>query len=98
MAVIEALDDLASGDPSIGIRWPNDLEAAGRKLGGILPERVETAAGHRILIGIGLNVWTNLTHAPHDVSAMATSLAALAGRVVRRGNAAPAHPCDSASL
>lgn len=80
VAVIEALDDLTIGDRSIGIRWPNDLEAAGRKLGGILPERVETAAGHCILIGIGLNAWSNLTHAPHEVSAMATSLAALGGR------------------
>jgi BirA family transcriptional regulator, biotin operon repressor / biotin---[acetyl-CoA-carboxylase] ligase len=80
VAVIEALDDLTVGHPSIGIRWPNDLEAVGRKLGGILPERVETAAGRRILIGIGLNVWTELTHAPLEVSVMATSLAALAGR------------------
>jgi BirA family biotin operon repressor/biotin-[acetyl-CoA-carboxylase] ligase len=84
-AVIEALEDLSIGDPSIGIRWPNDLEAAGRKLGGILPERVETAAGHRILIGIGLNVSTNLIHAPDDVSAMATSLAALGGRSYDEG-------------
>jgi len=79
VAVIEALDLLSIGHPSIGIRWPNDLEAAGRKLGGILPERVDTASGHRILIGIGLNVWTNLSQAPEELSAMATSLAALAG-------------------
>jgi BirA family transcriptional regulator, biotin operon repressor / biotin---[acetyl-CoA-carboxylase] ligase len=89
VAVIEALDDLSVGDPSIGIRWPNDLESAGHKLGGILPERVETAAGHRILIGIGLNVWTNLTHAPHELSAMATSLAALAGRAYDEGTLRP---------
>ena len=56
VAVIEALDELELGSPSLGIRWPNDLEAGGRKLGGILPERVETPRGHRILIGIGLNV------------------------------------------
>ena len=85
LAVIEALVELGVGHSSLGIRWPNDLEAMGRKLGGILPERVETAAGHRILIGIGLNVWTDLSHAPYDVSALATSLAALAGRKYDEG-------------
>jgi BirA family biotin operon repressor/biotin-[acetyl-CoA-carboxylase] ligase len=85
VAVIEALADAKVGHSSIGIRWPNDLEALGRKLGGILPERVETAAGHRILIGVGLNVWTDLRHAPTDVSALATSLAELAGRVYDEG-------------
>ena len=78
--MIEALDELELGSPSIGIRWPNDLEAEGRKLGGILPERVETSRGHRIMIGIGLNVRTNLAAAPAAVRAMATSLAELHAR------------------
>jgi BirA family transcriptional regulator, biotin operon repressor / biotin---[acetyl-CoA-carboxylase] ligase len=77
VAIVEALDELELGAPSIGIRWPNDLEAEGRKLGGILPERIDTEWGRRVLIGIGLNVQTNLTAAPADVCAMATSLAAL---------------------
>ena len=82
VAVIEALRELELGRPSIGIRWPNDLEVDGLKLGGILPERLETAHGHRILIGIGLNVQTNLADAPAEVRTMATSLAALhAGRL-----------------
>ncbi|MFI5457634.1 MAG: biotin--[acetyl-CoA-carboxylase] ligase [Isosphaerales bacterium] len=77
VAVIEALGELKLGRPSIGIRWPNDLEVDGLKLGGILPERLETAHGRRILIGIGLNVRTNLADAPAEVRTMATSLAAL---------------------
>ena len=77
VAVIDALNRLGFGIPSLGIRWPNDLEAGGRKLGGILPERVDTPRGHRILIGIGLNVRTNLAAAPAEVRAMATSLATL---------------------
>ena len=80
VALIEALNKLELGSPSIGIRWPNDLEADGRKLGGILPERVETEQGHRILIGIGLNVRTDLGVAPAEVRAMATSLAMLHGK------------------
>ncbi len=77
VAVIEALNELELGSPSLGIRWPNDLEADGRKLGGILPENLETPHGRRILIGIGLNVHTNLAAAPAEVRVMATSLAAL---------------------
>jgi len=77
VAVIEALGELELGRRSIGIRWPNDLEVNGLKLGGILPERLETGHGRRISIGIGLNVQTNLADAPAEVRAMATSLAAL---------------------
>jgi len=85
VALIEALDELGVGSPSIGIRWPNDLEADGRKLGGILPERVQTEQGHRILIGIGLNVRTDLAGAPAQVRAMATSLAALRAEPLDEG-------------
>jgi len=77
VAVIEAISALGLTDPGIGIRWPNDIEVNGRKLGGILPERVETRLGHRLLIGIGLNVLTRIDQAPPDVQRMATSLSAL---------------------
>ena len=77
VAVIEALNELELGSPSLGIRWPNDLEAQGRKLGGILPEHLDTPRGRRILVGIGLNVQTDLAAAPAEVRDMATSLAAL---------------------
>jgi BirA family transcriptional regulator, biotin operon repressor / biotin---[acetyl-CoA-carboxylase] ligase len=80
VAVIEALNELNLGSPSLGIRWPNDLEFDGKKLGGILPERVETQNGHLLLVGIGLNVDTNLAGAPAEVRALATSLAALQGK------------------
>jgi BirA family biotin operon repressor/biotin-[acetyl-CoA-carboxylase] ligase len=76
VAVIAALDELQLGPPSAGIRWPNDLEVDGRKFGGILPERIEMPSGHRILMGVGINVRTDLAGAPADVRPMATSLAA----------------------
>jgi BirA family biotin operon repressor/biotin-[acetyl-CoA-carboxylase] ligase len=76
VAVIAALEELGFGSRSLGIRWPNDLEVGGRKLGGILPERIETENGHRILIGVGLNVLTRLDEAPAEIRALATSLAA----------------------
>jgi BirA family transcriptional regulator, biotin operon repressor / biotin---[acetyl-CoA-carboxylase] ligase len=82
VAVIDALGELALGRSSIGIRWPNDLEVGGRKLGGILPERIETSDGHRILIGVGVNVMTSLANAPDEIRHMATSLAELHGRSI----------------
>jgi BirA family transcriptional regulator, biotin operon repressor / biotin---[acetyl-CoA-carboxylase] ligase len=75
VAIIDALADLGLTSPAIGIRWPNDVEAHGRKLGGILPERVTVDQGHRLLVGVGLNVSSELAGAPHGIRALATSLA-----------------------
>lgn len=77
VAVIDALTPwLPRG--SAGIRWPNDIEVGGRKLGGLLPERVETPRGIRLLVGIGLNVLTRIDQAPLEIQRMATSLSELA--------------------
>ena len=76
VAIIDAIGPAGLTEP-LGIRWPNDIEAGGRKLGGILPERVEGPRGPRILIGIGLNVATKLDNAPPEVRRMATSLRVL---------------------
>ncbi len=57
-----------------GIRWPNDIEVGGRKLGGILPERAESPHGPRLLVGIGLNVRTRLEDAPEEIRRMAGTL------------------------
>ena len=84
VAVIDALEELGFGLPSLGIRWPNDLEVRGRKLGGILPERIETEGGHRLLIGVGLNVLTRFEGLPADIRTMAIGLAAMHDRSARR--------------
>ncbi|AMV35826.1 biotin--[acetyl-CoA-carboxylase] ligase [Planctomyces sp. SH-PL62] len=80
VVLVEAVAALGLVDPGLGVRWPNDVEVGGRKLAGILPERVETPAGDRILIGVGVNVATRLDLAPPEVAAMATSLGALQPR------------------
>ncbi len=77
VSIIKALAALGLGSSSLGIRWPNDLEVNGRKLGGILPERLETKDGRRNLIGVGLNVRSRLEESPIAIRAMATSLAEL---------------------
>jgi BirA family biotin operon repressor/biotin-[acetyl-CoA-carboxylase] ligase len=74
VAVIDALARWIPRD-SIALRWPNDIEVNRLKIAGILPERVETPTGVRLLIGIGINVGTHLDNAPREVRLMATSLA-----------------------
>lgn len=45
------------GGVDAGVKWPNDVMAGGRKLGGILVERVEDAVhGPAAVVGVGLNV------------------------------------------
>jgi BirA family biotin operon repressor/biotin-[acetyl-CoA-carboxylase] ligase len=76
---VAVIDAIAAPDLSapLGIRWPNDIEAGGRKLGGILPERIPGPNGSRLLIGVGLNVATPMDDAPAEIRRMATSLAEL---------------------
>ena len=50
IACLDALDGL--GIAGVGVKWPNDLVAQGRKLGGILVE----VAGRAAVVGVGLNV------------------------------------------
>ncbi|MBJ6609303.1 MAG: biotin--[Candidatus Thiothrix moscowensis] len=52
LAVAEALEDCALAGH--GLKWPNDLYYADRKLGGILLEAVGSL--EQVVIGIGLNV------------------------------------------
>ena len=61
------------------LKWPNDLYAGGRKLGGILAEGGTT----HVVLGFGINV----LHAtmPPDVAARATSIERELSRPVDRG-------------
>lgn len=55
LALREALARFGAQD--IGLKWPNDLLADGRKLGGILIELMGDAEGEcEVVIGVGLNV------------------------------------------
>ena len=55
IAAVRALDSL--GVSGVGIKWPNDLIAAGRKLGGVLIDiQGEPPGATRAVIGLGLNV------------------------------------------
>lgn len=74
LAVVEAV--VGVGGVDARLKWPNDVMAGGRKLGGVLVERVDDA----VVVGVGLNVTTRPDELP---VATATSLA-LAGGVTDR--------------
>lgn len=68
-------------DRGLGLKWPNDVLVADRKLAGILVERIDTPDGPAAVIGIGLNV--SLTDGELPVPT-ATSLALELGRAPDR--------------
>lgn len=72
LAICEALEQIAPGG-DFGVKWPNDVYCAGRKLCGILIESPSASRG-RVIVGIGLNVNNSLTAAPPDVQTLAISL------------------------
>jgi len=75
VAIVETVAPLVP-QSRVGLHWPNDVFADGRKIAGVL---VDVLAGGRHVVGIGLNVNNSLAGAPSEVSARATSLCELAG-------------------
>jgi BirA family biotin operon repressor/biotin-[acetyl-CoA-carboxylase] ligase len=59
---------------AVELKWPNDLVVGQKKLAGLLCERIDGVD----LIGVGLNVMTDLRGAPPEVRARAVSLTELA--------------------
>jgi BirA family biotin operon repressor/biotin-[acetyl-CoA-carboxylase] ligase len=79
LAAAEALDPFVR-PAEVRVKWPNDLQLAGRKVAGILCEGTWDGEGPgTVVVGIGLNV----LHAPEDfadeVRETATSLRIVSG-------------------
>lgn len=72
MAVTAGLQSLSGGGADVTLKWPNDVLVGGRKVCGILSERVESDEGPAAIIGIGINL--SLTEGELPVPT-ATSLA-----------------------
>jgi BirA family transcriptional regulator, biotin operon repressor / biotin---[acetyl-CoA-carboxylase] ligase len=70
VSVVESTRAVA--DVATGLKWPNDVLVGGRKLGGILVERLDDA----VVVGIGLNVSLRADELPVET---ATSLAMAGG-------------------
>ena len=73
LAVCEAAEAIA--EVRCGVKWPNDVWVADRKLAGVL---IESRAGEDgwAVIGVGLNVAVPRARFPAELAAMATSLLA----------------------
>ena len=69
----------------VGIKWPNDVVAEGRKLAGILSEvGLQGGAVSWCVVGLGLNVNHTLSDFPEDLRAQAMSLRELCLRRIDR--------------
>jgi len=81
LAVCGAIEEL-HGVP-LGVKWPNDVQARGKKLAGILIETATSGDERFVLVGTGINV--NFDPRPYDeVRDIATSVAVELGREVDR--------------
>jgi BirA family biotin operon repressor/biotin-[acetyl-CoA-carboxylase] ligase len=70
---------------SVTIKWPNDLMASGRKIGGILTEMKTTRDRIiSVVVGIGINVNGELGSFPEEIRGMATSVRNETGEVFSR--------------
>jgi BirA family biotin operon repressor/biotin-[acetyl-CoA-carboxylase] ligase len=85
VALADAVDTVAAIRAEI--KWPNDLIVRGRKLAGILAERVSHSKRDGrtqtpVILGYGINVGANAY--PPELSDRATDLQSEAGRIVDR--------------
>jgi BirA family transcriptional regulator, biotin operon repressor / biotin---[acetyl-CoA-carboxylase] ligase len=65
----------------VDIKWPNDLLAGGRKIGGILAEiRADIDCIYHAVIGIGINVNVSDNEMPDEIKRIATSVLIETGR------------------
>jgi BirA family transcriptional regulator, biotin operon repressor / biotin---[acetyl-CoA-carboxylase] ligase len=70
VAIVEAVTPLTP-EHVIGIHWPNDVMADGRKLAGVL---VEVLAGGRPIVGIGINTNNTAADAPPELQPVVATL------------------------
>ena len=84
LAAIRALEGTC---PSLrpGIKWPNDIEVEGRKLGGILCEGTGTGA---VVVGVGLNLGQGIEDFAPGLKERAASLEMAGCRDVSRSRVA----------
>ena len=85
VAAVDAVEALTGWRPQI--KWPNDLVANGRKLGGLLIETEMTGASMAFaVIGIGLNVRQTEDDFSPELRDRATSLHLATGQLHRRAD------------
>ena len=84
VAVARAIREVTGKDASI--KWVNDVYVEGKKVCGILAERVVTEGGDRLVVGVGVNLDTPEDAFPEEIRGIAGSIHAdrsiLAARIL----------------
>lgn len=83
-----ALADVLSGLPGFGrrirLKWPNDVLLSGRKVAGILGQRVGAGDNGPSVFGVGVNVSTDPEDFPEELRSRVTSILEESGEAPRR--------------
>lgn len=82
LSIAESIESFA-GPIRTQLKWPNDVYIDGGKVAGILVEGV-SGRPSRYVLGIGINVDTNLASAPPEIQKTARSLGVVTGRPLDR--------------
>jgi len=81
LAVLQALAETAGLESHL--KWPNDVLADGKKIGGILVEsRLQGDRAAGLVVGIGVNLLHHEADFPESLKATATSLLLASGKFV----------------
>lgn len=84
VAVVELCQHLGAAE--VGIKWPNDVQIAGKKICGILPEVAWDGPDLQgVVLGIGVNIRVNL---PDELRGIATNLEDAISQPIDRAQAA----------
>jgi BirA family transcriptional regulator, biotin operon repressor / biotin---[acetyl-CoA-carboxylase] ligase len=75
VSLAEAVEDVVP-DCSVGLKWPNDLQVEGGKLGGILCQARSRGETGYVVVGVGVNVQT-VPALPEGARGSVTALRAL---------------------
>ncbi len=79
MAGVAVHDALEEFGLTADIKWVNDLLVGEKKIGGILAETTETAAGLAVVVGIGINLTSR--NFPDEIAEIATSIESETGKI-----------------
>ncbi|MBK7864826.1 MAG: biotin--[acetyl-CoA-carboxylase] ligase [Archangiaceae bacterium] len=85
VAAVALAETLRDAGVKAEIKWPNDVQVAGRKIAGILTElSADTEKVHFVVVGIGVNLNCGAEDLPEELRETATSLKLTRGQPVMR--------------
>jgi BirA family biotin operon repressor/biotin-[acetyl-CoA-carboxylase] ligase len=85
VAAVALAETLRDAGVKAEIKWPNDVQVAGKKIAGILTElSADTEKVHFVIVGVGVNLNSEPGDFPADLRDVATSLKVARGQRVLR--------------